>query len=427
MSYCAVVPSEDIQKMNITQGSLQVFTKFLPAAEKVALLFNLSYLHLANFPELEALIRSNVVESQHLFLNSSNLLLQCGVTSRNIVDSLFPVMKIGAENNDLELAQNALYMTLKWTQEMYDQTKEVKEGYQNLSTSISNNTSKVVDTKRTTETAHAETSDKVKLIKEKKEKQENKYKKAEQLLDNKEKEINQANDDLNNLLNKIAEENRKYAIVAAAVPLIGLIVYGFKRLIDDPKEQREVQIAEKKVKDLEIEKNKSQIDCNNLEVQVFNTSMELVKEKAKNKGLVGDISHLNEVQKILTKVEAIIEDIMNFWQQAGIRLKSMEQKTKSSSLFFKDLQKYKKPFLEAIEVAESLWIVFANCCVYEKQQFEQKRKQLYTFLEVDPAQLDEATWNKEIQDVSEKLKAFVSQENEKTANNLKSLESDNKE
>ncbi|KAL4601612.1 hypothetical protein GN956_G25738 [Arapaima gigas] len=41
--------------------------EMLPSAQKTALLFHQSYLCMANFPELERLIRSRATDSQQLF------------------------------------------------------------------------------------------------------------------------------------------------------------------------------------------------------------------------------------------------------------------------------------------------------------------------------------------------------------------------
>jgi hypothetical protein len=68
-SLSAVVP------YNHQMDSPDFIRDLLPAAEKTALLYNISYLCLAKFPSLERIIRANAVEAQMLFSSSEALLL----------------------------------------------------------------------------------------------------------------------------------------------------------------------------------------------------------------------------------------------------------------------------------------------------------------------------------------------------------------
>lgn len=67
--------SSDVMLRDLT-NSPEFVQELLPAAERTALLYHLSYLCLANFPKLERILRKRAVENQLLFVSSEALLLK---------------------------------------------------------------------------------------------------------------------------------------------------------------------------------------------------------------------------------------------------------------------------------------------------------------------------------------------------------------
>jgi len=63
----------------VSQWSAEFVQDLLPAAQKTALLYHLSYLCLAKFPSLERIIRSRAVETRLLFGSSEATMLKVSI------------------------------------------------------------------------------------------------------------------------------------------------------------------------------------------------------------------------------------------------------------------------------------------------------------------------------------------------------------
>ncbi len=99
INYLDLVLSSEVVVSQVV--SADFIKELLPAAQKTALLYHMSYLCLANFPTLEKIIRANALEAQMLFSSSEALLLRVsslGSIRSALVTSSFPGSKIVASS-----------------------------------------------------------------------------------------------------------------------------------------------------------------------------------------------------------------------------------------------------------------------------------------------------------------------------------------
>ncbi|KAJ7998216.1 hypothetical protein DPEC_G00220290 [Dallia pectoralis] len=104
-------------------GNPDFLHEMLPAAEKTALLYNLSYLCLAKFPSLERIIRASAVETQMVYSSSEAVLLTCMITSENMINTLFPMLKAAVKKGNAIVATQFLGKARVW---IHDIIKEVE-------------------------------------------------------------------------------------------------------------------------------------------------------------------------------------------------------------------------------------------------------------------------------------------------------------
>lgn len=69
---------------------------------------------------------------------------------------------------------------------------------------------------------------------------------------------------------------------------------------------------------------------------------------------IPDPIHLNEVQSSLSKIQAILIQLKNFWENVAQMLDYLEQKTFVGEDLIEDLAELKDEFLESIKTAEGV-------------------------------------------------------------------------
>ncbi len=73
---------------------------------------------------------------------------------------------------------------------------------------------------------------------------------------------------------------------------------------------------------------------------------------------IPDPIHLNEVQSSLSKIQAILIQLKNFWENVAQMLDYLEQKTFVGEYLIEDLSELKEEFLVSIETAKEVQIIF---------------------------------------------------------------------
>ncbi|XDV48215.1 hypothetical protein PO909_017666, partial [Leuciscus waleckii] len=98
-----------------------------PAAQKIALLYSLSYLCLGKFSNLERIIRSRAVETQTLFTYSDATMMKCILTSDNLVNTLFPMLVKTVEKEEPILAKLFLGKAQVWITDIITDVEKIVE------------------------------------------------------------------------------------------------------------------------------------------------------------------------------------------------------------------------------------------------------------------------------------------------------------
>ncbi|RXN37836.1 myosin heavy chain [Labeo rohita] len=114
-------------KMAVCLCSPAFVQDLVPAAQKTALLYRLSYLCLASFPHLEEMIRFRAVETQLLFGSSDATMLKCILISKNLVQSLFPMLTKAVKKNKAILAVKFLGKAQVWIKEIISEVDRIVE------------------------------------------------------------------------------------------------------------------------------------------------------------------------------------------------------------------------------------------------------------------------------------------------------------
>ncbi|KAL1276954.1 hypothetical protein QQF64_023627 [Cirrhinus molitorella] len=139
-----------------------------------------------------------------------------------------------------------------------------------------------------------------------------------------------------------------------------------------------------------------------LELQVIDWQMKFAKANF-DRNSIPDPIHLNEVQSSLSKIQAILIQLKNFWENVAQMLDYLEQKTFVGEELIEDLAELKDEFLESIEIAKGAWSSFGAGCKKASVIFKLQTKDAYKFLETSPSSLSKEQWQKEYESVKEQL------------------------
>lgn len=112
--------------------------------------------------------------------------------------------------------------------------------------------------------------------------------------------------------------------------------------------------------------------------------------------------HLNEVQQSLSKIQAILIQLKNFWEKVAQLLKSLEQKTFAGEDMAFDCD-LKEEFIRSIKCAKEAWSSFGAGCKEVSVIFKLQSKDAYKFLEVSPSSLSKEQWQAEYESVKKQL------------------------
>lgn len=383
----------------------QYLEELVPAGEKTALLFHISYLCLGKFPTLERLIRRNAVDVQMAFGASDALLLQCISTSNNMVSSLFPMLIKCVERNNAMLAVRFLEKARHWIQTIISDAQGMVNEYAKLTQGVASATSDVNSTKVETDqlitqlnTEQEELKKNVAFYKQQMEEKENNVKQNEN-------EINAANESLRAIINEIAQRNKKFGIVAAVIPFLGQMINEGQKSINNPSDQGRLEVARDAVADL---RNKRAILSRELgasQTELMHWQFKLT-EKSISLGAVPDPVHLPEVQQCLTRIQEILIQLKNFWEKIGVLVKDLQQKTFAGEDFVEFLEDFKDDFLETINVASQAWVKFGTACAKVSDLFTLKNKDAYKFLQTSPNSMTQQEWDDKYAELKARLDQF---------------------
>ncbi|XDV48203.1 hypothetical protein PO909_017655, partial [Leuciscus waleckii] len=370
----------------VSQWSPEFVQDLLPAAQKTALLYHLSYLCLAKFTSLERIIRSRAVETQLLFGSSDATMLKCILTSENLVQTLFPMLATAVEKNKATMAVKFLGKAQAWITDIITDVDNIVERYEIHNRDVASATSDVIQEKEDTDKKITEQNQELKLAEKALNDMKSELQKTTAELHETEKKINSKNQEIQEFAKSISKTSKGLGIVAAVVPFIGLLVKKIYDAAKDPEHTAQLKALEAELNILIADKTALKQKEWQVQLKIIDWQMKVARASF-DRNSIPDPIHLSEVQKSLTKIQEILIQLKNFWASVGNLLDYLQQKTFAGEDLIEDLAELKYEFLNSIKVATEAWIWFGAGCRRASVIFQLQTKDAYKFLEVSPSSL----------------------------------------
>lgn len=394
--------SKDMVHVNKDHWSPSFVEELLPAAQKTALLYQLSYLCLANFPTLERIIRARAVETQLLFGSSDATMLKCILTSENLVQSLFPMLGKAVEKNKPILAVKYLAKAREWIKDIIHDVDKIVEKYDLHNKDVATSTSDVIKEKIDTEKKMSEKDQELKQTEVALNQLKAELQKASKELAEVEQKINAKSHELQDFARSVTQTSKGLGIFAALVPFAGLVVKSIYDAVKDPENAAKMKGLEAELNNLISDKTALKHKEWELQLQIIDWQMK-VSRASFERSSIPDPIHLSEVQSSLSKIQAILIQLKNFWESVAQMLDYLEQKTFVGEDLIDDLSELKDEFLDSIKAAEGAWCSFGEGCKKASVIFKLNTRDAYKFLEVSPSSLSKEEWDKEYNSVKKQL------------------------
>ncbi|XP_030641430.1 uncharacterized protein LOC115821778 [Chanos chanos] len=382
--------------------SPEFIRELLPAAERTALLYHVSYLCLAGFPTLERLLRSRALETQLLFGSSEALLLKCVGTSDNLVNSLFPMLKVAVEKNKPTLAVKYLEKAKAWITKIITEVEQIVEKYNSHNKDVATTTSDVITEKTETDRKIQAQTQEAELAENTLQRLRSDLQQVTADLIAKEQEINDKNSELEQLVRDISKRSTGLGILSAIVPFLGAIISSAIQAAKSPGDKAKIQALQNKINLLVSDKTALKQREYTLQNEVFSWQMKEAKAKMEL-GSIPSPEHLDEVQICLSRIQQILVQLQKFWEKIGSMLDYLKDKTFVGEDMIDDLDVLKDVFLESITTAGEVWTKFGAVCAKANGIFSVQAKDAYRFLEINPSSLSKEEWQSQYDAVREKL------------------------
>ncbi|XP_035385130.1 uncharacterized protein LOC118241871 [Electrophorus electricus] len=389
-----LVPTNSVWSPGFTE-------ELLPTSKQISLLYHISYLCLAKFPNLERLLRKRAVETQLLFGSSEALLLKCMGTSHTLVSSLFPMLIHAIEKNKPTLAVKYLDKARTWIGELITDVDKMVQSYVQHNGDVATTTSDIITEKANTEAKSEQLSKEVQEMEGAIKTLEEKLAGVRNELEDTKRKIDAKNLELESYVRDMTSKSSGLGIFAAIVPFIGPLVKSIYDAATSPAAAAKIKALENQLNQLISQKTALMNQQWSIEVQQIDLQMKLAKVKIA-KGSIPSPVHLNEVQRYLTKIQNILIQIKNFWEKVHSMLGVM-QKTTFVNEDLVDEPELKEEFVDSIQKASEIWSMFGCSCGKAAEIFKIQSKDAYAFLEIDPSSLSDAVWQEEYNSVMGQL------------------------
>ncbi|XP_059380198.1 uncharacterized protein LOC132115838 [Carassius carassius] len=386
----------------ISSWTPEFIQELLPAAERTALLYHLSYLCLGGFPNLESLIRERALETQLLFKSSVVVLLECAITSSTLVFSLFPSLLTAVEHNNPSLAVKYLDEIRAKIDDIIKAVEDIVKRYDDHNQSVASCTSDVIQEKMEKEKQLTQTTEEIKSLEEAVAKLEEELRQRAEQIDKKQTTIEEKNSELQNLITALSVENIGFGILAFFFPFIGVLA----KVIYDTAKSQELRAE---LSRLTSEKSSMQKQESSTQVKLIDFQMQLANCKIQL-GMIPSPVHLAEVQKCLSQIQQILVRLQKFWEKVGSLIDTLKKNTFASEELIEHLSDMKQEFVTSIVEAEKCWQRFGDCCRRAQVIFSVQSEDAYKFLEMNPSSLSKDEWDEQHKSIIEKLNQISPQE-----------------
>ncbi|XP_063044949.1 uncharacterized protein LOC134439056 [Engraulis encrasicolus] len=389
----------------VTSSISPSFTRdLLPAAERTALLFQLTYLYLAGFPELEKMIRERALTTRLLFVSSERVMFKCLCTSQNLVKTLFPILKVCIQKNKVEMAKKYLAKAQGWITEIVEAAQKMVEEYTEENKELTKTTSTIYDKK----TEKKKISDKMTGLRGQLEKSKILLQTTQKEKEAKQREIEEATSKRDNHISYMASCDRMFA----ARRTFSFWVFSWS---SGPSESHVAQTQDNNrqvLKQLSQVLEKHMEAMNNLRRREQQTqddlmakNMEMMDLSIKD-GSIPDPDILKSVKQCLVRIQNVLILMLRFWGHVEEILLTLEKKTFTGNDLLEDLEFFKEIYLQSITEAEEAWQAFGESCMKCQEVFDIQSKAGYMFLEMNPSTLSPEEKGKQISAVIKRLKAI---------------------
>ncbi|KAK2870507.1 hypothetical protein Q8A67_024899 [Cirrhinus molitorella] len=393
--------------------------ELLPSAERTALLYNLSYLCLGKFPKLERLLRERAVETQMLFGSSEAVLMKCVGTSDNLVKSLLPSLKVAAEKNKPELALKFLEKAKEWIVEIIRDVKEIVNRYQKHNSDVAKSTSDIITEKEEIEKKQQEQTSEMEALQKIVEALQENLHQINKEIEDSEKKIEKKNAEIEQFINSIINTKEELkplmpqtpvmpgvapgvAIFSMIVPFVDSIMGYISKMVTSTSQKSMVNTLQAGLSELTSAQQRLKEREWDIQNKLMDKQLQLAKLKIEN-GQMPCISHLDEVQMCLSRIQQILLQLLKFWRKVASLLDTLKQRTFAGETWIEELADMKQYFLESIDAAKEGWTQFGISCMKANNIFSVQSNQAYKFLEMSPSSLSKEDWEKEYNNVKEKL------------------------
>ncbi|KAJ8272461.1 hypothetical protein GJAV_G00089320, partial [Gymnothorax javanicus] len=259
----------------------QSLQDLVPAGEKTALLFHISYHSLAKFPELERIIGTNAVEAQNAFNSSEALLWQCISTSDNMVTILFSMLKTAVEEREAPLAVKYLGKAQGWIEVVIRDMDQMVDKYGKLIQSVASATNAINTVKVKTDQKNKKLIEEQKELRDKVAEFQSKEEAKQSELAENERKIEAASKDLQKVVDNIAGKNGLFDFVVAVVPFAGVLYDTLLWAIYDSDDRDPLKMAQDKVKVLQDKKSNLTCELGKIQRELMHWQLKLSKSLLK--------------------------------------------------------------------------------------------------------------------------------------------------
>ncbi|XP_048031488.1 uncharacterized protein LOC125258545 [Megalobrama amblycephala] len=398
-------------------SSPEFIQELLPSAERTALLYHLSYLCLGNFPKLERLLRERAVETQMLFGSSEALLMKCVGTSENLVKSLLPSLKVAAEKNKPEFALKFLEKAKGWINSIITDVKEIVKRYDKHNSDVATTTSDIITEKEETEKKQQQQTSEMEELQKIIDGLEENLGKISKEIEDYEKKIEVKNAEIHEFISSITDTKEEQttqmpgvtptmgssvAIFAMIVPFVESVMGYISKMVMATSQESMVRSLCAGLSELTTAQQHLKEREWDIQNQLMDNQLKLAKLKIEN-GQLPSVTHLDEVQKCLSRIQQILIQLQKFWEKVGSLLDTLKERTFAGDVWIEELEDLKEEFLESITAAKEGWTKFGNSCKKANNIFSIQVNEAYKFLEINPSSLSKEEWQKEYESVKEKL------------------------
>lgn len=356
---------------------------------------------------MERLIRERALDTQLLFGSSEAVLLKCVGTSENLVKSLLPFLKVAVEKNKPQLALDLLEKAKGWIADIISEVKTIVQRYDKHNHDVGTSTSDIIDVKKKTEQKQEKQTNEMEALQKIVDNLEEKLHNINNKIKDSEKKIDDKNAEMQKFISKITSAGMsrmgsKVSFFSKIVPFVESVMDYIWKMVTSTSDEKVIEAFNAALSALTSEQQRLKKEEWEIQNELMPKQLQLAKLKIES-GQMPSVTHLDEVQKCLSRIQQILVQLQKFWEKVGSLLDTMEKETFAGENCIKYLAELKEEFLESIDKAKEGWIQFGINCMMANKIFSVQSNQAYRFLEINPSSLSTEEWQKEYESVKEKL------------------------